>query len=121
MTLREKQELFLQLLCGLITHVFSQPGRTCTGGELWRSDATAEAMAAQGKGVANSVHRQRLAIDLNLFLDGVWQQGTEAHREIGEWWEQQHPLCRWGGRFKDSKGNPKPDGNHYGLTHNGVS
>jgi len=115
MTLLEKQELFLQLLCGLITHVYTVPGRTCTGGELWRSDATAEAMAAQGKGILKTNHRIRLAIDLNLFIDGDFQESTESHREIGEWWEQQHPLCRWGGRFK------RPDGNHYSLYHEGVA
>jgi len=37
---------------------------------------------------------------------------TEAHRELGEWWEKQHPQARWGGRFKD--------GNHYSFEHEGV-
>ena len=54
----------------------------------------------------------RLAIDLNLFRDGAFLQSSEDHRALGEWWEKQHPLARWGGRFMD--------GNHYSLEHGGV-
>ena len=54
----------------------------------------------------------RLAIDLNLFLNGVFMEGTAAHKELGEWWEQQHPLARWGGRFND--------GNHYSFEYEGM-
>jgi hypothetical protein len=47
----------------------------------------------------------RLAIDINLFKDGVYLESTEHHRQLGEWWEAQGGT--WGGRFK------QPDGNHY--------
>ena len=47
--------------------------------------------------------------NLNLFVDGVWLQSTEAHRELGEWWESVGGS--WGGRFGD--------GNHYSLAHEG--
>lgn len=43
---------------------------------------------------ANSVHKQRLAIDLNLFKGGVYQTSTEAHKPLGEYWKSLHPLCR---------------------------
>jgi hypothetical protein len=52
-----------------------------------------------------------LAIDLNLFKDGNFLSATEDHKELGEWWEEQHELCRWGGRFSNA------DGNHYSLVH----
>lgn len=58
-------------------------------------------------GAAKSFHKQRLAIDLNLFQDGVYLPDTEAHQALGEWWESIGGT--WGGRF-----NP-PDGNHYSL------
>ena len=58
-----------------------------------------------GYGNPNSNHKRRLAIDLNLFKLGQYLPDTESHRELGEWWEQQHELARWGGRFND--------GNHY--------
>lgn len=60
----------------------------------------------------NSAHKVRLAIDLNLFRNGEFLEQSEDHRPLGEWWEQQHPLARWGGRFDD--------GNHYSFEHNGV-
>lgn len=52
-----------------------------------------------------SLHKQRLAIDLNLFRDGRYLSSTESHRPLGEWWEAQGGS--WGGRFND--------GNHYEL------
>jgi hypothetical protein len=60
----------------------------------------------------SSNHKQRLAIDFNLFKDGVFLQGTEDHRPLGEYWESLDPLCRWGGRFND--------GNHYSIEHEGI-
>jgi len=63
-------------------------------------------------GHIKSGHKLKIAIDLNLMKDGNLVSTTEGHRELGEWWEQQNELCRWGGRFLD--------GNHYSLEHNGV-
>lgn len=64
-----------------------------------------------GYGSKNSCHKLRLAIDLNLFKNGQFQEGSDAHLELGEWWERQHPLARWGGRFAD--------GNHYSFEYEG--
>ena len=60
---------------------------------------------------ANSRHYDRLAIDLNLFKDGKYLSETEDHEPFGKFW--QFMGGSWGGAFKDSKGNPRPDGNHY--------
>jgi len=54
-----------------------------------------------------SLHYDRLAIDLNLFKDGRWLEGTEDHQLLGEYWESMGGT--WGGRFGD--------GNHYSLAH----
>lgn len=110
MTLREKQSFFVSLVAALVRHAMQQ-GYELTFGEAYRPAETAALYAKHGKGIANSLHTQRLAIDLNLFKDGKYLSSTESHRPLGEWWEQQHPLCRWGGRFKD--------GNHYSLEHGG--
>jgi hypothetical protein len=59
----------------------------------------------KGYGAAKSFHKLRLAIDLNLFKDGKFLEGTEHHKELGEWWESIGGS--WGGRFND--------GNHYSL------
>jgi hypothetical protein len=70
-----------------------------TLGEAWRSPEEAARLAKTGKGIARSLHTERLAIDLNLFKSGQYLFGTEDHRELGEWWEAQDALARWGGRF----------------------
>ena len=112
MTLRQKQSFFVSLVALLIQHA-SSLGYELTFGEAYRSPEEAARLAKAGKGIANSLHTSRLAIDLNLFKNGVYLSSTAAHKPLGEWWEAQHPLCRWGGRFKD--------GNHYSLTHAGRS
>lgn len=112
MTLRQKQSLFVRLVALLICEA-QMKGYELTFGEAYRTPEQAALNAKAGKGIANSLHTQRLAIDLNLFKDGAFLTSTEAHRPIGEFWESLHELCRWGGRFT------KPDGNHYALSHGG--
>ena len=112
MTLRQKQSLFAKLVARLIDKAH-ELGFEVTFGETYRSPEEAARLAKLGKGIKNSLHTERLAIDLNLFRDGHYLSSTESYRALGEWWEKQHPLCRWGGRFGD--------GNHYSLTHGGRS
>lgn len=112
MTLRDKQSLFAVLVARLIQHMTAM-GYEVTFGEAWRSEAEAKRLARTGAGIARSLHCDRLAVDLNLFLQGRYLTSTESHRNFGEWWEGQHALCRWGGRFKD--------GNHYSFSHGGKS
>ena len=55
----------------------------------------------------NSFHYKRLAIDLNLFKDGVYLEKTEDHRPFGKYWKLLGGT--WGGDFT------RKDGNHYSL------
>ena len=111
-SLREKQSRFAGYVARLIQHAHAL-GYEVTFGEAWRSPEQAALNAAAGKGIANSLHTQRLAIDLNLFRGGQYLESSEAHRSLGEWWEALAPDCRWGGRFR------RPDGNHYSIEHDG--
>ena len=113
MTLREKQSLFTQLVGLLIERAYSE-GYELTFGDAYRSPEKAAENARGGTGIANSLHTLRLAIDLNLFRDGVWLQSTEDFRPLGEFWESLATGCCWGGRFN------RPDGNHFSIEHNGV-
>jgi len=114
MKLGEKQELFFHLLPRLIDYIHSE-GYEIRGGDLFRdSRVFGYPGEKKGYGHSKSCHKLRLAIDLNLFKDNKYLTETEDHRPIGEWWENLHPLCRWGGRFKT------PDGNHYSLEHEGM-
>jgi hypothetical protein len=112
MSLRELQSEFAALMPSLISKAITL-GYEVTLGDAYRDPRVHGAIGVkQGYGHARSAHKQRLAIDLNLFKDGKFMANTEAHRELGEWWEKQHPLARWGGKFQD--------GNHYSLEWNGV-
>ena len=115
-TVAEKQRLFGRLLPRLLDKAQElHPGGVVVG-EVERSNAAAKWNAEHGKGISNSLHLIRLAVDIHLFddVDEEWHYlpTNESHRTLGEWWEQQHELCRWGGRFGD--------GNHYSLEHEGV-
>ena len=110
MTLGEKQRLFAGLVAKLLTRIYDK-GYQVSLDWAYRPPEIAAYYADLGIGIRSSLHTVKLAVDLNLFKDGVWLRSTEDHRPFGEWWEQQHPLCAWGGRFND--------GNHYSLTHEG--
>ncbi|MHC9057792.1 M15 family metallopeptidase [Pantoea sp. y20] len=112
MTLSEKQQLFAVMIANLILWA-SDKGLRVTFGEAYRTPEQARLNAGSGKGIANSLHTQRLAVDLNLFINGVYQEKSEAYLPLGEYWESQGGS--WGGRFKS-----RPDGNHFSLEHNGV-
>lgn len=101
-SLSSKQRRFSRMVADLIIQAYAM------GYEVTLGDAYRDPRVPYGH--ANSLHRKRLAIDLNLFLNGVWLQTTEGHRPLGEWWERQGGS--WGGRFND--------GNHYSLEHEGM-
>ena len=89
-------------------------GYTVTFGEAWRSPEQAAINASKGTGISNSLHTERLAIDLNLFLDGVYITDASGHEKLGAWWKTLGPNYRWGGDFKAK------DYNHYSLSPDGV-
>jgi hypothetical protein len=105
MTLRERQSRFAAMVPGLIKHAINL-GYEITLGDAYR-DHRVHGVPGEKKSysAANSHHKLRLAIDINLFKDGAYLETTEDHRQLGEWWEAQGGT--WGGRFK------QPDGNHY--------
>jgi len=91
---RKPQSDFVRMLALLILYAYEK-GYELTGGDLWAKTGHQH----------NSMHYRRLAIDLNLFRDGVWLKDTADHEVLGKFWESLHPRNRWGGRFED--------GNHY--------
>ena len=111
LSLGGQQRLFARLVGELIHRIY-QEGYECTIDWAYRPPEVAAYYASIGVGIRNSLHTLKLAIDLNLFKDGVWLRNTMDHERFGEWWERQHPLCRWGGRFGD--------GNHYSSERDGV-
>lgn len=115
-SLLEKQEAFARLGASLIIAAFRM-GYAVTLGEAYRTPEQAAWNVAHGKGIKNSLHTQRLAIDLQLFKAGKYLDKSEDYKEMGEYWESLSTPgleCAWGGRFS------KPDGNHFSVSHNGV-
>lgn len=112
MTLSEQQRVFTKLTAQLVTWAYAQ-GYELTWGEAWRSTATARVMAEQGKGIANSLHCDRLAVDLLLWKDGVYLTDSADYTPLGVYWESLDPLCRWGGHFT------RRDGNHFSMAWGG--
>ena len=93
------------MIPGLILKALEM-GYEVTLGDAYRDPRVHGAFGKPGGyGAAKSFHKQRLAIDLNLFKDGKYLEGSDAHLPLGEWWESQGGT--WGGRFRD--------GNHYSL------
>ena len=116
MTLLEKQFGFSRQLAIFLGDLETL-GYDVTMGEAWRPDFTAQHYAQMGKGIVSSLHRLRLAVDLNLFKDRQFLTRTEDYEPAGKLWEgytQSGLIFCWGGRFT------KPDANHFSVTHNGI-
>ena len=110
MGLRDRQSIFANAAAELIIKINSTKGYACTLGDAFRDPRVhGDFGTKKGYGRANSVHKLRMAIDLNLFVDGEYRGDTEAHRPFGEWWEERFKAfdAVWGGRFQD--------GNHYSF------
>jgi hypothetical protein len=110
MGLRDRQSYFAIAVAGLIQHIDSA-GYSVTFGDAYRDPRLHGDFGIKlGYGRQNSVHKLRMAIDLNLFKDGKYLSDTESHRQFGDWWESEYKEfdARWGGRWND--------GNHYSFS-----
>lgn len=109
MTLGQKQRNFTRMIGLLIEYAYQQ-GYELTFGDAYR-DPRVHGNVGQKKSYssANSLHKERLAVDFNLFKDGKYLTRTEDHRQLGEYWESIGGT--WGGHFND--------GNHYSIEHGG--
>jgi D-alanyl-D-alanine carboxypeptidase len=116
LTLHQKQVLYTMLFGTFLQWIYSDVSRKwgVTWGEAYRTPEQAALNAQSGKGIANSLHTKRLAVDINFFIDGIYQTDSAAYQVLGTYWKSLNPLCRWGGDFS------KPDGNHFSIEHEGV-
>lgn len=111
MTLGDKQRAFTRMIADLIIFAYEQ-GYGLTFGDAYR-DPRVHGQVGEKKSYssANSNHKSRLAIDLNLFVKGKYITNGDhpAYKALGEYWESLGGS--WGGRFNDA--------NHFSLEHNG--
>ena len=124
MRLGEAQRLFARRLPRLIDYI-NDNGYECTLGDAYRDPRSHGKMGhTKVYGQPKSAHKQRLAIDLNLYLDGVYLKTTEAHRPFGEYWISLDPENHeWGGDWNaDGRVDPNDkDGNHYSFRYGGIA
>jgi hypothetical protein len=113
-TLGQRQRRFLPLVAKLIDFAYAQ-GYELTEGEGYRTPEQAALNAQHGSGIANSLHTLRLAVDLQLFKDGIYQTDSAAYKALGDFWKGLDPECAWGGDFQS-----RPDGNHFSLSWGGI-
>ena len=78
-----KQMQFAKMVGDLIHFIYSK-GYGVTFGETWRTKEQAELNAKKGIGIKNSLHCDRLAVDLNFFKDG---ELISTPLEVAEYWE----------------------------------
>ncbi len=109
MELWKKQALFSQHVADLLKFIDSK-GFFVTLGEAFRTQEQANIYAHEGKGIVDSLHCKRLAIDLNLIdKNGIYLSSQPPYEQFGTYWESLHTLNRWGGHFT------RCDGNHFEM------
>jgi hypothetical protein len=109
------QEQFAQSVAMLIQEA-ARRGYTVTFGEAWRTAQQAQWDADHGTGITHSLHMERLAVDLNVFVNGAYQadDSSGCYKALGEWWKALGPNYKWGGDFK------LVDLDHFSLSPDGV-
>ena len=110
-TLGAKQQRFTLMAAQLIQHIYAE-GYTATFGDAYRDPRVHGAHGTKKVGsysAAGSVHKLRLAVDLQLFKGGKYLTSSEDYTFAGLYWESIGGT--WGGRFND--------GNHFSLEHGG--
>jgi len=111
--LSHKQQHFARDIGRLIEYVY-RSGYAVTFGDAYRDPRVFGAVGTrQGYGQSASNHKSRLAVDLNLFVDGKYiSSGSHpAYVQLGEFWESLGDMNAWGGRFNDA--------NHFSYEHQG--
>ena len=112
MSLSDKQWIFLQNVAKLITYA-ERKGYKLTGGELYRT-IDQQWMYVNGRAIEdgelvkapvksktmNSKHLKRMAIDLNIFKNGVLTYDIKDTEELGRYWEDLDENNRYGGFWK---------------------
>jgi hypothetical protein len=113
-TLHDAQALHVKLVAQLVTYVYAQ-GYELTWGEAYRTAQQAEWDAENHTGIVNSVHCDRLAVDLQLFKDGNYLTDPASYQFMADYWQSLDPSCRAGYYFSTV------DADHFSITWEGRS
>lgn len=110
MKLSEKQMIFTYNVAQLIEYIYANQ-YAATFGDAFRSPEQAEINAKKGIGIKDSLHTQRLAIDLNLFNEKKeYVTDKKSYERFGNYWKSLHKDNVWGGDWKTLV-----DSNHFEM------
>jgi hypothetical protein len=110
LSLLDEQEVFSRNVCKLIEFA-NNKGYSVTLGEAYRTHEQALIYAHEGLGIKNSLHCERLAIDLNIFdKSGKPLSTIEEYKPFGEYWESLNEDNTWGGKWIH-----RPDSDHFEM------
>ena len=85
--LRERQSKFLSAVARLVLYAESI-GYELTVGDAYRDPRVFGAVGvSRGYGHSRSRHKLRLAIDLNLFVDGDYIANGDKHHKLHDFWD----------------------------------
>lgn len=113
MNLSMKQQNFTSCIGKLIAYADIR-GYGLTFGDAYRDRRVfGEFGEQQSYSSKNSMHKIRLAVDFNLFLDDKYisDGDHEAWLDLGLYWEELDPDACWGGKFESK------DSNHFSFQH----
>ena len=106
MSLSSKQIIFSKNIASLIVYA-DLIGIDLTFGDAYRNEFTQKKYVELGLSkTMNSMHRKRLAVDFNFFINGELTYEKERLKELGKFWEGLHKKNRWGGNFKSFLDTP---------------
>lgn len=86
MKLGERQEQFASMLPGLINEALRLGYRVRIGDVFRDPRAHGDFGVLKGYAAANSVHKLKLAVDLNLVLDG--KLNSAGHKLLHDYWDK---------------------------------
>lgn len=99
MTLSEKQQVFTYNISHLIQWAFVH-GFKLTFGEVYRTEQQQIIYVSTGRSkTMNSLHLKRLAVDFNIFKDGILLNDPKLIQPLGEYWMSLNTDNVWGGDF----------------------
>lgn len=113
--LNRKQAEFTLHIARLLVWA-NENGIPCSGAEWFRTPEQAEIYAKAGKGIKNSNHCKRLALDIFCLDESgsvTWEM--PQYEKLGAKWKSMHPLARWGGDIPKLR-----DAVHFSFEHMGV-
>ena len=111
--MNEKQARFTLCVAKLLTYAF-KTNQPVILAEAYRTKEQAAIYAAQGKGIKNSAHCKKLAVDLFRVKDGSVTWNRDDYYDLAQYWKTLDPDARAGLDFSNR------DAVHFSFEHGGV-